>query len=183
MKAFLSRFVIHTVLLPKKWKQRDDKPYSTYDLAKGFFQLKWLLKSWLIDIFLIVLGIFSAGFGLKGFLLSNGFIDGGAMGIMVPRVTSAAQVRDGFDEMLEAVRRAEPAARINGFTVQPMARAAARGMPRERRVERNQAGVGSRSTSSRKRRGSPGMRSFQAWLAITPPRVSRVRRAANWRLA
>jgi uncharacterized membrane-anchored protein YitT (DUF2179 family) len=33
------------------------------------------------DIFLILLGILSAGFGLKGFLLPNMFIDGGVMGI------------------------------------------------------------------------------------------------------
>lgn len=33
------------------------------------------------DIFFIILSIFSAGFGLKGFLLPNQFIDGGAMGI------------------------------------------------------------------------------------------------------
>ena len=33
------------------------------------------------DIFLILIGIFSAGFGLKGFLLPNQFTDGGAMGI------------------------------------------------------------------------------------------------------
>jgi uncharacterized membrane-anchored protein YitT (DUF2179 family) len=33
------------------------------------------------DAFLISIGIVSAGFGLKGFLLSNGFIDGGAVGI------------------------------------------------------------------------------------------------------
>ncbi len=33
------------------------------------------------DSFLIVLGVFSAGFGLNGFLLPNMFIDGGAMGI------------------------------------------------------------------------------------------------------
>ena len=45
----------------------------------------------------------------------------------------------------------------------------ARGMPREKRVESTHAGAGSRSTSSRKRSGSPGMRSFQAWLAITSP--------------
>ena len=30
---------------------------------------------------LLVLGILSAGFGLKGFLLSSGFIDGGVTGI------------------------------------------------------------------------------------------------------
>jgi len=33
------------------------------------------------DIFFIVLGVLSAGFGLKGFLLPNMFIDGGVMGI------------------------------------------------------------------------------------------------------
>lgn len=33
------------------------------------------------DIFFILIGVFSAGFGLKGFLLPNLFIDGGAMGI------------------------------------------------------------------------------------------------------
>lgn len=33
------------------------------------------------DILFILIGVFSAGFGLKGFLLPNLFIDGGAMGI------------------------------------------------------------------------------------------------------
>lgn len=33
------------------------------------------------DTFFIIIGIVSAGFGLKGFLLPNSFIDGGAMGI------------------------------------------------------------------------------------------------------
>ena len=33
------------------------------------------------DGFFILLSILSAGFGLKGFLLPNNFIDGGAMGI------------------------------------------------------------------------------------------------------
>ena len=36
-------------------------------------------------------------------------------------VNSAAQVRDRYNEMMEAVRRAQPAARINGISVQPMA--------------------------------------------------------------
>src|SRR4030095_17027587 len=35
----------------------------------------------LLDTLLIVLGIFSAGLGLKGFLLSSHFIDGGVTGI------------------------------------------------------------------------------------------------------
>ncbi|HVK97605.1 MAG TPA: YitT family protein [Flavisolibacter sp.] len=39
------------------------------------------LQNSLEDIFLMLLGIVSAGFGLKGFLIPNGFIDGGVMGI------------------------------------------------------------------------------------------------------
>ena len=41
------------------------------------FNLKYIIR----DILFISLGIVSAGFGLKGFLLPNSFIDGGAMGI------------------------------------------------------------------------------------------------------
>jgi uncharacterized membrane-anchored protein YitT (DUF2179 family) len=37
--------------------------------------------NFLKEIFLIILGILSAGFGLKGFLIPNGFIDGGVTGI------------------------------------------------------------------------------------------------------
>lgn len=39
------------------------------------------LKRNLKDVLFICVGIFSAGFGLKGFLLPNNFIDGGVMGI------------------------------------------------------------------------------------------------------
>ncbi|NHK96953.1 bifunctional acetate--CoA ligase family protein/GNAT family N-acetyltransferase [Rubrivivax benzoatilyticus] len=46
-------------------------------------------------------------------------------------VHSAAQVRDRFNDMMEAVRRAMPSARINGITVQPMAGRNSRGKTRE----------------------------------------------------
>ena len=39
------------------------------------------IKRWFKDILLLLLGISAASFGLKGFLLSNHFIDGGATGI------------------------------------------------------------------------------------------------------
>lgn len=39
------------------------------------------LKSSIYNMFLIILGVISATFGLKGFLLPNTFIDGGVMGI------------------------------------------------------------------------------------------------------
>jgi uncharacterized membrane-anchored protein YitT (DUF2179 family) len=43
--------------------------------------LKLVLRQQLLDAFLIVVGVLSAGFGLRGFLLPNKFVDGGAMGI------------------------------------------------------------------------------------------------------
>lgn len=39
------------------------------------------MKRAITDSFFVLLGILSAGFGLKGFLLPNGFIDGGVTGI------------------------------------------------------------------------------------------------------
>ena len=39
------------------------------------------LKRYLKDFILIMVGIFSAAFGFKGFLLTNHFIDGGATGM------------------------------------------------------------------------------------------------------
>ncbi len=54
---------------------------SNYEKAKGFWRLRVSIKSAIRDIFFITLGIFSAGFGLNGFLIPNHFIDGGAMGI------------------------------------------------------------------------------------------------------
>ena len=54
---------------------------SRYQRAKEFYRLRILSFRTLKDILLLVTGIFSAGFGLEGFLLPNKFIDGGATGI------------------------------------------------------------------------------------------------------
>jgi uncharacterized membrane-anchored protein YitT (DUF2179 family) len=54
---------------------------SGYVKAKDFRNINIAVKRFLIDISLISLGVISAGFGLKGFLLPNKFIDGGAVGI------------------------------------------------------------------------------------------------------
>ncbi len=47
------------------------------------------IKHYVYDILLIIIGVGSAGFGLKGFLLPNNFIDGGVTGIslLVAEVT------------------------------------------------------------------------------------------------
>ena len=49
--------------------------------AKACIRLKVFIKRETINAFLILLGVLSASFGLKSFLLSNGFIDGGITGI------------------------------------------------------------------------------------------------------
>ncbi len=59
----------------------NNKSISTYSYAKAYFDLKIVSKRYLKDIVLIILGICSATFGFKGFLLQNNFIDGGTTGI------------------------------------------------------------------------------------------------------
>ncbi len=55
--------------------------YSDFALGKGLLELKISLWRGLKDAVLITLGVFSAAFGFKAFLLTNQFIDGGATGI------------------------------------------------------------------------------------------------------
>jgi uncharacterized membrane-anchored protein YitT (DUF2179 family) len=62
-------------------KRTGSATYSNYEMAKMFRQLRIRMRRLAIDIFLMSLGVLSAGFGLKGFLLPNNFIDGGAVGI------------------------------------------------------------------------------------------------------
>jgi len=57
------------------------RPLSSYQKAKRHRALLILLKRNTKNFILIVIGIFSASFGFKGFLLTNDFIDGGATGI------------------------------------------------------------------------------------------------------
>lgn len=72
--------VVTLVLGPSGTEMLGTDP-SNYRYAKAFLQCKQTLLRWAKDSILIVLGVFAASFGLKGFLLPNGFIDGGAMGI------------------------------------------------------------------------------------------------------
>ena len=54
---------------------------DNYLTAKQKFRRRISNMKILRDIFLVSVGIITAGFGLKGFLLPNGFIDGGVTGI------------------------------------------------------------------------------------------------------
>lgn len=81
MRAFLKRVVTKTILRNKKANQFTAKSFSDYQLAKAYRILLILVNRAWKDFFLITIGIFSAAFGFKGFLLTNHFIDGGATGI------------------------------------------------------------------------------------------------------
>jgi uncharacterized membrane-anchored protein YitT (DUF2179 family) len=59
----------------------DNKPVSNYLKAKKYRESRISAKGYTRDFALITIGIFSAAFGLKGFLLTNQFIDGGVTGV------------------------------------------------------------------------------------------------------
>lgn len=62
-------------------RMRGKANFETLNDARRFIMIRIAIKKWITDGFLILLGILSAGFGLKGFLLPNSFLDGGATGI------------------------------------------------------------------------------------------------------
>jgi uncharacterized membrane-anchored protein YitT (DUF2179 family) len=69
-------------LFRKKNNVGDDQhPISGYAKAKYQRNRNITIKRFLIDLFIISVGVLSAGFGLRGFLLPNKFIDGGVVGI------------------------------------------------------------------------------------------------------
>lgn len=77
MNSFWKKIISRTILHASDGVQE----ISGYKRAKSSRKLRMMVRSTVRDIFLITAGIFSAGFGLKGFLLPNHFIDGGATGI------------------------------------------------------------------------------------------------------
>ena len=62
-------------------RQLSDSDLNTYSNAKKLVEYKIVVKKLSIDFFMICIGVLSAGFGLRGFLLPNEFLDGGATGI------------------------------------------------------------------------------------------------------
>jgi uncharacterized membrane-anchored protein YitT (DUF2179 family) len=81
MNPFFQKIVIDTVLRNKKQGDPKRKDYSAYEIAKAYHEFKITAIDFVRDLVFISLGIFSAAFGLKGFLIPNDFIDGGATGI------------------------------------------------------------------------------------------------------
>lgn len=81
MNPIWTQIIIRTTLQHKKKKSSAEKMYSDFELAKAHREFLITVKRHLKDFILITIGIFSAAFGFKGFLLTNHFIDGGATGI------------------------------------------------------------------------------------------------------
>jgi uncharacterized membrane-anchored protein YitT (DUF2179 family) len=81
MNPFLYQLIIQRILRKNKGYDINKTEYSRFALAKEFREFKITIIRSLVDLLLIALGIFSAAFGFKGFLLTNRFIDGGATGI------------------------------------------------------------------------------------------------------
>lgn len=71
-------------------RHRKNGTKSAFAVGRILKRLKVTSKRILIDVFLLTLAVASAGFGLKGFLLPNNFIDGGTVGIslLISEVTN-----------------------------------------------------------------------------------------------
>lgn len=81
MNPHLHQLISQTVVREKKKNQTSPKKTSKYKEAKSQYRTRKVFILNVKDSLLIIVGILSAGFGLKSFLLPNDFIDGGATGI------------------------------------------------------------------------------------------------------
>lgn len=91
MNEFWKKIIVRNVLQPNNPSHPPNQPFSEEDLEKGKKELFVLIRRVIRDVLLITLGVFSAAFGFKGFLLTNHFIDGGVAGVslLISAVTKA----------------------------------------------------------------------------------------------
>lgn len=81
MNKFLKQILIRIVLKNKRDQDNPAQEWTDQELKEAWKIFKINTIRYFKDIILITIGIFSAAFGFKGFLLTNHFIDGGATGI------------------------------------------------------------------------------------------------------
>lgn len=77
MKSSPRRALIRQLPVPSSV----EKERSRYRRARRLQALRVGFRRQVKDVLFMTLGIFSAAFGLEGFLIPNAFIDGGATGI------------------------------------------------------------------------------------------------------
>lgn len=81
MNSWWKKVFINNVFKDLKRKGKTATTVTQYELARRIQILKINVKFNLKSGILLLLGVLSAGFGLKSFLLPSEFIDGGAVGI------------------------------------------------------------------------------------------------------
>lgn len=81
MNSWWKKVFINNVFKDLKRKGKTATTVTQYELARRIQILKINIKFNLKSGILLLLGVLSAGFGLKSFLLPSEFIDGGAVGI------------------------------------------------------------------------------------------------------
>jgi uncharacterized membrane-anchored protein YitT (DUF2179 family) len=67
--------------IKKSLGKKDKANLSRYEMAKGALRMRRTIWSHVRSVLFMTLGILSAGFGLEGFLIPTGLIDGGVTGI------------------------------------------------------------------------------------------------------
>lgn len=75
---------LHHIILRQIKKvlgKKVEEPLTRYELAKGTLVVRRVIWNAIRNTILMIIGIFSAGFGLEGFLIPNGLVDGGVTGI------------------------------------------------------------------------------------------------------
>jgi uncharacterized membrane-anchored protein YitT (DUF2179 family) len=82
-KKFLKKLIQSPIwaFFGEQFVVTEKEKISDYTIAKSYRKIRLIVRQILIDNTYIIVGVLSAGFGLKGFLLPNQFIDGGAVGI------------------------------------------------------------------------------------------------------
>jgi len=81
MRNFIDAVIARFILPPGKLAMRGGRALSSYEQAKAFRRTRVTVLRNIRNFIFITAGVFSAAFGLEGFLLPNNFIDGGATGI------------------------------------------------------------------------------------------------------
>ena len=80
MNPFIAKILVDVVRKRLKTKE-PSKPVNSRQIVPLVRKLQVEITHGIKEYIFIIIGVFSAGFGLKGFLLPNNFIDGGATGI------------------------------------------------------------------------------------------------------
>ncbi|TDY14345.1 YitT family protein [Meridianimaribacter flavus] len=81
MNPFFSKILVDIARKRLKASQKTTTEFSKRQIVPVVRNLQVELSHAIKEYIFIIIGVFSAGFGLKGFLLPNRFIDGGATGI------------------------------------------------------------------------------------------------------